>query len=729
MKKILFKILFTMILSMPFVAFAAGSINISSSSATLEYGASQTFTITAYNVMGDMTITSNNPNVASVSPSSWETGVVGDGQTQTGTFTVTGVGAGSTTITIVIDAYTFDEEQIPSPRTINITVKPPKSSDASLSSLTVDGTNILSSLKYTTSKSSVNVEATATDSNRRDITGTGYFELKCGSNSKNIVVTAENGLTRTYTIVVTRTCSSNNNLRSLTVDKGSLSPSFYSGTLNYNVSVDASVNTIKISAAVDDSKSKMTGDGTKSLKFGTNSFPIVVTAEDGSTKTYTIIVTREDTRSDDASLKSLVITDTNFTFEKDKTNYTANVENSVETVKVTAVANDSKAKVSGSVGTQRLNVGSNKLTITVTAENESKRVYTITIIRKDESGNVGDLDSDNTLSSLSLVGCPIDFKPDVYKYDVELDEYVDYIEVDAFANSLNAYVSITGNNNLKPGVNVIVIEVTAESGDVRTYEIRVTLPGNEVAGIEASPETKTNSKKTSSKIVLIIGGICLLSGLGGLLFFLLSKKKNNKKDEPIKSEAKEEPKVESASLSSSSLGSSTSGETKKEESKVEEPKKEEPKQEEKIPDIQISDLKVGEDEINFDDFDLKLEAAAAAIDEPIYSRPAEPMEPKVNFDKEEKSEPPIGRSESHSTIPEHDSHRMPESGYHETLDHDYHEESQELERKKSDNYEEEIVAGIKRAPEEGNLEDTDDVSATQIVEKMKEVSVVKIDDI
>ena len=88
--------------------------------------------------------------------------------------------------------------------------------------------------------------------------------------------------------------SANNSLSSLSVDKYDISPKFSKNTTKYSVSVPYEVRTIKINARADDSKASVSGIGEKSLKEGTNKFQIVVTAENGNKKTYTLSVNVKD---------------------------------------------------------------------------------------------------------------------------------------------------------------------------------------------------------------------------------------------------------------------------------------------------------------------------------------------------------------------------------------------------------------------------------------------------
>jgi hypothetical protein len=61
--------------------------------------------------------------------------------------------------------------------------------------------------------------------------------------------------------------------------------------------VSTTVSSIIINATANDAAATVSGAGTKALDYGDNTFEVVVTAEDGiTTKTYTIVVTREDSR-------------------------------------------------------------------------------------------------------------------------------------------------------------------------------------------------------------------------------------------------------------------------------------------------------------------------------------------------------------------------------------------------------------------------------------------------
>lgn len=87
--------------------------------------------------------------------------------------------------------------------------------------------------------------------------------------------------------------SSNASLGSLVISAGTLSPEFSTATKDYTATVDYSCSSLAVTANPADSKASVTSvTGNDSLEVGENTVSVVVTAEDGSTSTYNIVVTR-----------------------------------------------------------------------------------------------------------------------------------------------------------------------------------------------------------------------------------------------------------------------------------------------------------------------------------------------------------------------------------------------------------------------------------------------------
>lgn len=94
------------------------------------------------------------------------------------------------------------------------------------------------------------------------------------------------------TINAKPTASSNNNLSSLSISPGTLSPGFSAGTTSYRAWVSNSTTSVAVSAKAADGKAKVAVWGNTGLSVGNNTITVQVTAENGSKKTYTITVNR-----------------------------------------------------------------------------------------------------------------------------------------------------------------------------------------------------------------------------------------------------------------------------------------------------------------------------------------------------------------------------------------------------------------------------------------------------
>lgn len=94
------------------------------------------------------------------------------------------------------------------------------------------------------------------------------------------------------TINAKPTASGNNNLSSLSISPGTLSPGFSAGTTSYSAWVSNSTTSVAVSAKAADGKAKVAVWGNTGLSVGNNTITVQVTAENGSKKTYTITVNR-----------------------------------------------------------------------------------------------------------------------------------------------------------------------------------------------------------------------------------------------------------------------------------------------------------------------------------------------------------------------------------------------------------------------------------------------------
>ena len=196
--------------------------------------------------------------------------------------------------------------------------------------------------------------------------------------------------------------SSNNYLKNISTSLGTLSPAFNRSQTSYILSFPydfdyKTLGKISINASKEDSKEKVEGTGTKEVKVGTNVYNLVVTAENGETKTYTIKLIKPEISEDKnmrlATLK-LLYTDENGnnvelpldkTFNAETLEYSLNVSNIVKAIKVDTTLPDGSDGIKVSVsGNEDLQDGENVITITLSnenadTENPKKTVYTIKV--------------------------------------------------------------------------------------------------------------------------------------------------------------------------------------------------------------------------------------------------------------------------------------------------------------------------------------------------------------
>ena len=158
-------------------------------------------------------------------------------------------------------------------------------------------------------------------------------------------------------LVVRVTGDNNADLGSLTISSGTLSPQFSSSDITYTASVDNSVTQVTVTPTASDSSATITVNGNTvtsgtgyivtGLTVGTTTVTVIVTAQDSTTKTYTITLTRAAALSGNADLGSLTISSGTLSpqFSSSDITYTASVDNSVTQVTVTPTASDSSATI------------------------------------------------------------------------------------------------------------------------------------------------------------------------------------------------------------------------------------------------------------------------------------------------------------------------------------------------------------------------------------------------
>lgn len=178
----------------------------------------------------------------------------------------------------------------------------------------------ISSIKFTptltSSVSSVTVAGAAVTSGQQSSSQS----LSVGSNSIDVVVTAEDGTTtRTYTVTITRK-SNDATLSGLSTSAGTWGSTFSSGTSTYSVSLANSDTGLTFTPTINHSGASIrwastviaSGSASSSISLDageTRTISIDVTAEDGNTLTYSLTVSRANIVPNAPSAVSLSASD------------------------------------------------------------------------------------------------------------------------------------------------------------------------------------------------------------------------------------------------------------------------------------------------------------------------------------------------------------------------------------------------------------------------------------
>ncbi len=406
-----------------------------------------------------------------------------------------------------------------------------KSNKAELISITINGSKAVcnskspcesndavdSTVTSATISYEISEKAKITDENGQDITSGENRKLNNIKNEYTVTVTAEDGSTKKYDIVINKkVLDTDASLKTLIINGEEVA--LKSGNVKYNATVSYTAKSIEVEAVpksgsatvAQANKNKITYDFTGDTK----EIKIKVTSQAGDSLTYTINVTRRP--EEDATLKDITIENYDFDFDKDTTEYEISVLKDVEKldIKATPTDVDSDVKIDQP---EKLELGENKITITVTNDGTVK-TYTIKVNKLDEEDK-----SLANLESLTIDGYDLDFKEDVYEYDLKIGD-VNTLDIKYKTKSPDASVQVTGNMDLING-SIVKVRVTYTSGLTNVYRINI-----------IKEEVKENNKNNTAKIIIIIAIILILIAAALLVLIQIKNKKDkgDKKDKPNK---------------------------------------------------------------------------------------------------------------------------------------------------------------------------------------------------
>lgn len=132
----------------------------------------------------------------------------------------------------------------------------------------------------------VTFKAKATGSSKVSVSSTGISDWDLeplGTASGSVTVSVQNP-----------SLSGNADLAELYISSGSLSPAFSSNVTSYNITIPYNVTVLYVSAETADKNAKTTVEGSANMQVGKNVRKVIVTAPNGTKKTYTLNITRQE---------------------------------------------------------------------------------------------------------------------------------------------------------------------------------------------------------------------------------------------------------------------------------------------------------------------------------------------------------------------------------------------------------------------------------------------------
>lgn len=471
------RILFTFLLLTFTVNVKAVCGSFSIPGATLTVGETKNITITNSSELGsvDGDIISNDSSCVQIVSGGgyFNKNMTGDGNpisTTLKTITIKGLKECSTTIKIsnasINTADAMCEDNGVSFESGTITVKEKEPDPAPAPSTPSNNDNNSNNTSTPSNNTSNNINASSSSSST--------------SNSSN---TTSTDVSTSASSIVKKSGSGNNSLSSLSVTNYTLDKKFNANTTNYSINVSSDVKSINVNAKASDSKAKVTIYGTNSLKAGKNTVSVVVVAENGDKKTYTIIVNKEKGENDPeevveeskleepveeekSSDKDLLGINPSIgilspVFDKNKTKYVIYLPYEVEEISFEASLSDLNATLDVTE-IEKLKVGDNKVTFKVTAQDGSEKKYVV-IVKRGINPEIMD-NKNSILKALKLTSGKLTkkFNKDIYEYYYKGKD----IKIEAIAEDENADINIIKNDN------IYYVEVTSPSGETSIYTLR-----------------------------------------------------------------------------------------------------------------------------------------------------------------------------------------------------------------------------------------------------------------
>lgn len=313
--------------------------------------------------------------------------------------------------------------------------------------------------------------------------------------------------------------SSNNNLSSIKVNGDG---AFFSKNKT-SFDIELKDSTANIVVTKEDSKAKVTGDGTKNLNYGKNTYNIVVTAEDGTKKTYTLNITRPDSRSKENYLLDFNFVNYDIGFDKNKTSYELTIDNKESNLCLYLYG---KNRISNELSECLLFVGGD---ISDKAERGSLIFNGVDNI---DNSNIfteylSSIESAEEKCNDHETECSYYLNNELVRVVKDNDEYYEdivyknnkmfYMEYRVYPE--DDYMYIFNLADIKVGSNTLEYKVIAENGDERVYTFKINKKDKDGKVVE----NDVMPPPTGNIIYIIVAVLLVLSLCSGIYFY---RKKN-----------------------------------------------------------------------------------------------------------------------------------------------------------------------------------------------------------
>ncbi|MFA7076397.1 MAG: cadherin-like beta sandwich domain-containing protein, partial [Candidatus Izemoplasmatales bacterium] len=355
---------------------------------------------TIYNLTVDYTV--GVTNVTVLTPSGAESTVFGDGAK------VLSVGNNTFKVYVESEAGIKGAEY-----TFNITRSAARTNNY-LETLTVGTSALTPSFAYNVYNYSVRVDNNVTEvtvnatvpleDGSTIISGLGSYTLTSGQiKTVNIIVKAENGTNRTYTVEILR-ANDINTFDSIVVDGTTYIPSQFDVNNELHLTeVAYSISSLGVVVNKTDefstlSTPQLSTGNLWNLVTGVNTFNFTVTSQAGTVgKTYKVIITRNEANTNNELQGLEVLVDGvnlltgDKAFSSTKSTYALRVNSDVTEVTINGTVNASYNSSVTGTGIKELSLVTQTFNVVVTAENGDQRTYVIEITRKNDNNEIDNI--------------------------------------------------------------------------------------------------------------------------------------------------------------------------------------------------------------------------------------------------------------------------------------------------------------------------------------------------